>query len=235
MIAIKITGLVLAALSLTAFIHKDKQPEGKGFAVVELFTSEGCSSCPPADELLARLEKESAGKPVYLLAYHVDYWDRLGWKDAFSSAAFSARQQQYQTWLNTATIYTPQVVINGKTEFIGSDETTLRNTIEQQLTGTPAVALKLQRHQDTLTYTAGKVTKGDRLLIALVQKTAQSKVSRGENAGHILSHVQVVHALQSEPLKEKGSIVVKVPENYEITGFIQNQRSGEIIAAAKVE
>jgi hypothetical protein len=235
MISIKITALVIAALSLTAFIHKDKKSDGKGFAVVELFTSEGCSSCPPADELLARLEKESAGKPVYLMAYHVDYWDRLGWKDAFSSAAFSDRQQQYQSWLNTSTIYTPQVVINGKTEFIGSDETTLRNTIQQQLTGTPAVELKLQLHQNTVEYTASKVTKGDRLLIAIIQKTAQSKVSRGENAGHTLSHVQVVHTLQSEPLKEKGTIVVKVPENYEITGFIQNQRSGEIIAAAKAE
>lgn len=233
--SIKITGLVIAALSLISFINKEKKVDGQGFAVVELFTSEGCSSCPPADELLAKLEKESAGKPVYLLAYHVDYWDRLGWKDAYSSADFSARQQQYQGWLNNSTIYTPQVIINGKSEFVGSESSDIHSAIAQQLTLIPAVELTVQLHQDTLTYTASKVAKGDRLLIAVVQKTAQSKVIRGENAGHTLSHVQVVRALQSEPLKEKGRVVVKVPDSYEITAFIQNQRSGEIVAAAKKE
>jgi len=74
--------------------------EGKGFAVLELFTSEGCSSCPPADKVLAKIQRESEGKAVYLLAYHVDYWDRLGWKDAYSSAEFSNRQVQYGHWLN---------------------------------------------------------------------------------------------------------------------------------------
>src|SRR5258708_28613562 len=68
---------------------------GKGFAFLELFTSEGCSSCPPADELIAKINREMEGKPVYILAYHVDYWDRLGWKDVYSSAEFSDRQGQY--------------------------------------------------------------------------------------------------------------------------------------------
>src|SRR5271166_6089401 len=79
--------LTLAALGSTAFINAEllnkANSENKGFAVVELFTSEGCSSCPPADELVTKIEKESKDKPVYILAYHVDYWDRLGWKDAF--------------------------------------------------------------------------------------------------------------------------------------------------------
>src|SRR5450432_4613405 len=72
--------------------------DGKGFAVLELFTSEGCSSCPPADELLAKIQKETEGKAVYFLAYHVDYWDRLGWKDVYGSADFSNRQVQYGHW-----------------------------------------------------------------------------------------------------------------------------------------
>ena len=81
-----------------------------GFAVVELFTSEGCSSCPPADELLAKLQRESAEKNIYLLAYHVDYWDRLGWKDQFSSNEYTKRQQKYLDWLNLYVMYTPQSV-----------------------------------------------------------------------------------------------------------------------------
>src|SRR4051794_1074580 len=80
--------------------------EGNGFALVELFTSEGCSSCPPADELVAKVQKEVGDKAIYILAYHVDYWDRLGWKDAFSSADYTKRQNEYAHWLNLPQIYT---------------------------------------------------------------------------------------------------------------------------------
>src|SRR5476649_2001101 len=116
--------LGLAAIITQAFI-KDKKtvsPENKGFAVIELFTSEGCSSCPPADALVAKVQKESADKPVYILAFHVDYWNRLGWKDAFSSAEYSYRQSQYARWLKLSSVYTPQIVVNGHTEFVGSEE-----------------------------------------------------------------------------------------------------------------
>jgi hypothetical protein len=86
----------------------------KGFAVVELFTSEGCSSCPPADDLVAKIQKENNDQPVYILAFHVDYWNNLGWKDSFSSSAFSKRQNQYADWLNLRSVYTPQVIVNGR-------------------------------------------------------------------------------------------------------------------------
>ena len=90
----------------------------KGFAVLELFTSEGCSSCPPADELIERIQKEAGDKSVYILAYHVDYWNRLGWKDAFSQPEFSKRQYWYHQ-LFTSQVYTPQLIINGQNEFVG--------------------------------------------------------------------------------------------------------------------
>ena len=81
--------LVITTVVLSSFINKKPVTNtGKGFAVVELFTSEGCSSCPPADELVAKIEKESADKPIYILAFHVDYWNRLGWKDVFSNADY---------------------------------------------------------------------------------------------------------------------------------------------------
>src|ERR1700709_1440967 len=117
-IFITVVCLGLAVMVTQAFmIIKDKKAvklaaAGKGFAVIELFTSEGCSSCPPADALVARVQKESNDKPVYILAFHVDYWNHLGWKDAFSSAEYSERQNQYARWLKLSSVYTPQIVVN---------------------------------------------------------------------------------------------------------------------------
>ena len=150
-----------------------------GFAVLELFTSEGCSSCPPADELLAKIQRETEGGPVYILAYHVDYWDRLGWKDAYSSADFSNRQVQYGHWLNVSPIYTPQVIINGRTQFVGSDESAIRHAISEQLATNPVASLTLQAHPEgehlRVEYQATHVAKGSRVLIAIVQKSARLK------------------------------------------------------------
>src|SRR5439155_1000874 len=97
--------------------------DSAGFALLELFTSEGCSSCPPADALLARLASEArrSGRRVYALSFHVDYWDRLGWKDRFSSAAFTQRQGDYARRFRLASLYTPQLVVNGAQEIVGSD------------------------------------------------------------------------------------------------------------------
>src|SRR5882757_7431762 len=94
----------------------------KGFAVVELSTSEGCSSCPPADELVEKIQKDNKNGKIYILAFHVDYWDHQGWKDRFSDREFSNRQRQYAGWLNLQTVYTPQIVVNGTTEYVGSDQ-----------------------------------------------------------------------------------------------------------------
>ena len=93
------------------------------FAVVELFTSEGCSSCPPAEALLNQIHPRAAksGQRIYTLAFHVDYWDRLGWKDPFSEAAYSQRQNSYANGFGEDRIYTPQMIVNGRGGFVGSD------------------------------------------------------------------------------------------------------------------
>ncbi len=217
----------------------------KGFAVIELFTSEGCSSCPPADELVEKIQKESNNLPVYILSFHVDYWNRLGWKDVFSNAAYSKRQNQYAQWLNLQSVYTPQIVVNGRKEFIGSEEATLRNAIKSNLQKTPSVALslnnlKINKDQVNLQYqiegTVGKTS----LLLALVQKSATTKVKGGENGGRTLSHVQIVRNLQTVDLNEKniGSATVTIPstlnnQSLEVVAFLQNNSNGEILAAAK--
>ena len=216
----------------------------RGFAVLELFTSEGCSSCPPADELMASIQHESEGKAVYILAYHVDYWDRLGWKDVYSNADFSDRQVQYGHWLNVSPIYTPQVIVNGKAQFVGSDESAIRHAISERLKTNTVATLKIEASQDgeklEVRFHADHAAKGSRILIILVQKTARSKVERGENAGRVLSHVQIVRNVQSEhlPATGNGNTVIGLPKdfnarNWELVGLVQDQSSGEILAAAK--
>jgi hypothetical protein len=236
------------AVASTAFINtrllKKANTENKGFAVVELFTSEGCSSCPPADELVAKIQKESNGKPVYILAYHVDYWNRLGWKDVFSNADFSKRQNDYAKYLRLQSVYTPQVIVNGKTEFVGSEENTLRSAITTALQKSPAEHLALtvsgsNHGQASLKYSIEGTGKNVVLMVAVLQKSAQTKVERGENAGHTLSHVQIVHKLQEIALRgNNGTAIIPLPNGYddkkwEIIGFLQNPVNGSIEGAAR--
>src|SRR5471032_1935701 len=120
-IAIPALLIIAVAFAVSAFKNNpatSKVPANNGFVLIELFTSEGCSSCPPADELVARIQKADKDKAVYILAYHVDYWNLLGWKDQFSNAANSQRQRQYASWLKLSEVYTPQIVVNGKKEFV---------------------------------------------------------------------------------------------------------------------
>lgn len=219
--------------------------EGKGFAVVELFTSEGCSSCPAADAVVAKIEKESAGKPVYILAYHVDYWNRLGWKDPFSSADYSRRQNTYANWLHLRSIYTPQVVVNGRTEFVGSQEGTLRNAINAGINKAPKADLAIDNIKTTggkasFNYTAGGETANTGLLFALVQKNATTVVKSGENGGRTLSHVQIVDKLQAAALTstKTGEANIALPKgfdagHYELIALLQNNQTGEIMAATR--
>lgn len=239
---------LVAALASTAFINahliNKSTVNDKGFTVIELFTSEGCSSCPPADELVAKIQKEENGKPVYILAYHVDYWNRLGWKDVFSSAEYSKRQNDYANYLHLQSVYTPQIVVDGKTEFVGSEEKTLRAAIHNSLQKTPSVQLnldilKITKSEASLKYDVSGSDNNSVLQIALVQKWAQTKVERGENGGHTLSHVQIVRKLQSVTLNgNSGKTAIALPSNFdpaswEIIGFVQNSANGAITAAAK--
>ncbi len=250
-IAILAVFLVSAGMiskAITGHIHKSNSSlANKGFAVVELFTSEGCSSCPPADELVSRIQKESAGQPIYILAYHVDYWNRLGWKDVFSNAEYAKRQGQYSEWLKSGSVYTPQIVVNGQKEFIGSEEGILRNAIKSNLQKSSPLTLnlnevKLNNSSISLQYHTEAVSNNTSLVLALVEKAAQSKVKSGENSGRTLSHVQIVRQLQSLSLNGKGNgnTVIVIPQSLnakdlELIGFLQNKSNGEILAATRTE
>lgn len=212
----------------------------KGFAIVELFTSEGCSSCPPADKLLAKIQEENAGKPVYILAFHVDYWNHQGWRDVFSSKDFTKRQYQYASWLNLETVYTPQVVVNGRHELIGSQEETLKRALNIELNTAAAAQLTVEAQIEggklKLAYQTSNPGRGTVLQVALVQKVAHTMVKRGENAGRLLPHVQIVRHIQGFAATASGNVAVNLPEGFnpnewEVITFLQNTQTGAIIAA----
>ncbi len=238
-------GIISWIVSADQYKIKLKNNPTKGFAVVELFTSQGCSSCPPADELVEKIQKESNNLPVYILAFHVDYWNRLGWKDVFSSAAYSKRQNQYAQWLNLQSVYTPQIVVNGRKEFIGSEEGTLRNAIKSSLQKTfPATLtfnnVKFDNDKVDLHYAIAGATNNVSLLLALVQKSATTNVKAGENGGRTLAHVQIVRSLQTIDLdgKNSGTTNIAIPstlnnQSLEVIAFLQDNSNGQILTAAK--
>jgi len=220
------------------------EKQSGGFAVVELFTSEGCSSCPPADELLAQIQNEISGKDIFLLAFHVDYWDHQSWKDQFGSAQFfTARQQEYSQWMKQNVLYTPQFVINGVSEFGGDDARTLYSRISKALEVAPTDHFELSANGMgnvlEVRYKTKTIKPNSKIQVALVQKTAVSEVARGENSGKLLHHVQIVRALESMPLdRNSGTFLIKKPVDFvaaewEIVGFLQDNATGMIGAAAK--
>lgn len=229
-----------------------------GFALVELFTSEGCSSCPPADEVASDVARRAAslGTPVYVVAFHVDYWDRLGWKDRFGSPAFTARQRAYTERFGRDRLYTPQLVVNGAVEFVGSDRERARREINAALApadepGEP-VGLKATldpRVRANLRYAlACRITGLDDsarrravLCTAVVEDGLTSDVTRGENAGKVLRHDGVVRWFAAHPIADEAptSVSVHVPgdaarERTSIVAWVQGDEVGRVLAAARV-
>jgi hypothetical protein len=161
---------------------------------VELFTSEGCSSCPPADNVLARFEREG----VIVLGEHVDYWDGLGWKDRFSSPLFSSRQQDYGAAMLSGNIYTPQVVINGAKEVLGSDSRAISAAIAEASRNPRAQVDFRLTNKDTIVIQIGKLPPGSHhsdVLLAITESSLESNVSAGENNGSKLRHAAVVRSM----------------------------------------
>lgn len=238
----------MAIISVSAFkCRSNSRIENKsGFAVVELFTSEGCEYCPPAHEVLARIQKDNPGKEIYVLAYHVHFWDREKWKDKFSNREFSRRQIQYAESLNVPQIYAPQVVVNGKKEFTGTDESNIRTFIDQLLMRRSKVNLSIQGSQDKdkllLNYQVTGGSNTGYLQVAIVQKKSNGRVEEGKHTGHLFSHVQTVRGFHSEPLTTggKGSATVKLPQGFnwkdwEVIALIQDvENTGQILTATRV-
>ena len=216
-------------------VHNSAEP----FAFIELFTSEGCSSCPSADQNLERIatRAKANGQNVYTLSYHVEYWNYLGWEDPYSSKTFSDRQREYAQQFESSRIYTPQMVINGQAEFLGSDRKRSDRAIELATKIQPQASVKVGA-----VFTDGRVKvdwqrggeAGD-LHVALVQNKGLQNVTKGENARRKLSHVNVVRAMKSSR-KASGQLEFAPPKgfsqnDYHVVGFVQTARG--IVAASR--
>jgi hypothetical protein len=250
LVALALLGL-LGCRSAPAVIPEaraDERSEGgsSGVAVVELFTSEGCSSCPPADRVLAGLA-ESGDTRIYALSFHVDYWDELGWPDRFASSTYTSRQQTYAWTLGTRGMYTPQMIVNGTEEFVGSDRDRAAAVVSQALAKAPAVRLAIHPrwtapYAATINYDVSAVPRTASIVLAVVEPQAMTSVLRGENAGKTLRHANVVRSLTSSPLAATtGSVVVPVPPSLarpgaEVIGWVQlaaTARGMPVVGAAR--
>lgn len=232
--------------------------------VVELFTSEGCSSCPPADRLLSRLESPrygNAGKSkqvvmiapgveVIALGEHVDYWDSLGWKDRFSSPLFSARQQDYGKAFRLESVYTPQMVVNGQSEVLGSDSRAVQEAIAKAAREPHAEVSIAMTSPQMLAFRIAKIPPGSHdadILLAVTESELVTPVYGGENGGRQLRHSAVVRSLSS-----LGRLDAKRPGEYTATAqlnlrqdwnrpnlklvlFVQDRTTRKILGAASVK
>lgn len=229
--AIKASAIVLGFL-----VRGNAMAETKTInpVVLELFTSQGCSSCPPADAIAARLADRD---DVIVLSYHVDYWDYLGWKDPLSSPASSNRQRQYSRWLRSSKIYTPQVVVNGQLDVLGSDESALERGItsaRREANSQPQVSVKKHGDRMEITVSAGAPQAASVLLVAFVNST-ETKISRGENAGRTLVQRHSVVNV-SELGKWNGtlkSFSAAAEPGYDYAVLVQRYGTGEMIGAGQ--
>ena len=206
---------------------------GERPVVVELFTSEGCSSCPPADALLAEL----ANRPdVLALSFHVDYWDRLGWKDPSSSPEATARQERYAWLLGIDTVYTPQIVVDGRREAVGSDRSAVEHALDAASREPSAVPVTLSFNNGRARITLGRggVTASASVVLIGFDRRRVDTVERGENSGRTLTHVDVVRGIEEvgQFTGQASQIVSTPPWQCDRLAAIVQASDGRILGAA---
>jgi len=261
------TSVLLSIAALGAMQRKVEKTSGAGPksgynpspVVVELFTSEGCSSCPPADALLLKLmeRQRPEQEPIVALEEHVDYWDQLGWRDPFSSREWTERQENYAASFGNGNVYTPQMVVDGRLEFVGSREGEARRVIEEQARKPKAsVSVALANSSDgkeRFNVQVGKLTDSrtddtPEVWFAITETGLHSEVTRGENAGEHLHHAAVVRTL-----RKIGVVNTKDPEtsfageasvafdrgwkrdNLRAVVFVQERNGHQIVGAAETK
>ena len=228
----KIASLIAAALMLVSPVIAKSDP-----VVVELYTSQGCSSCPPADAFLHELAKRD---DVIALAMHVDYWDYIGWKDIFGSAEHTKRQRAYARVNNRRMIYTPQMIINGKEHVVGNRPRDVVDLINRHKSVASGVELDIARRGSSLRIRASaSKPQQDGMVVQLIRYTPKATVDikRGENAGRTLSYANVVTEmteLSDWDTRAPLSLDTQVSGDAPIVVLIQRQNYGPVTAVARV-
>ncbi|GAB4045961.1 DUF1223 domain-containing protein [Spirosoma litoris] len=214
--------------------------------VLELFTSQGCSSCPPADKALQDITQQAtrSGQTVYGLSFHVDYWNRLGWQDPFSAKQFTDRQRQYDKSLNSQT-YTPQLVINGRQQVVGGQRGRIEQAIQtiQKQSASDFVgvdgSVRHDAKQVNVSYSLSS-SGPYRINVALVQKEAHTTVKNGENGGRTLVNMNVVREFKSiDEAKKSGNTTLTLPagltaDQTAVLVYVQRIDNGQIVGAKQL-
>jgi hypothetical protein len=224
---LKTASLVLLAAVLSAESAKAGSP-----VLVELFTSQGCNSCPPADAYLGDLAKR---KDVVALAFHVDYWDHIGWKDPFGDPAWSARQRKYSQALMSRQVYTPQMIVDGSQHAIGSD----RRSVERLIADAAKrkrPTLEIARNPNGLTLRIGGAGEGEVWIVGYDPKH-ETKVPRGENAGKTLAEFNIVRGIRRVEAWKGGALTLtlaasELPPGAAHVALIQEDDLGPVLAVA---
>jgi hypothetical protein len=223
--------------------------------LVELFTSEGCSSCPPADRFLEKLDGQPIqGAEMIVLSEHVDYWNHIGWKDPYSASFYSQRQSAYANRFGLDSVYTPQMVVDGTSEFVGSNSGLADRAFRKAL-GVPKLPVRfssisadasntLRAHLETGTLDASFGSREADVYVAVALNRAESQVSAGENAGHRLAHVSVVKSLTKVGALKQGQVLAQDvqlklgpgsdPSGLRVVAFVQEARQGRVLGAASM-
>lgn len=246
-LSIVVAILAGAVFYLSASMVKTTDFTPKRAVVVELFTSEGCSSCPPADELLSHLGQDLAAKNVQVipLSFHVDYWNSLGWKDRFSSADFSRRQEEYARSLGVDGPYTPQMIVDGTIEFVGSSASQADREITRAATEPAVAEVNVSANGPDSLGVHVKAPAADRgsVMLAITEDNLTTHVGSGENNGHTLHHAAVVREFQQLGQLHDGNFDASVSVKFQ-TGwkradlravvFVQEGPMGKIQGAASI-
>ena len=217
--------MVIGALVIVASIELHARdldhptpPQQESVVVLELFTSQGCSSCPPADELLKRVQKDSE-IPVVALSYHVDYWNYIGWTDPFSDPSFTERQSSYNRKFGSRSNYTPQLVVNGREHLVGSNASKLYSKISsygstEQENTVLVDDVRKESGRVIIDYQVEGPIDAKRVRVALVIDQRDTYVKRGENRNRKLSNSNIVVAVTEKSLDSKaGSAELLIPES----------------------
>lgn len=212
--------------------------------VVELFTSQGCSSCPAADKNLADLieKAEAKGQLIIGLSFHVDYWNYIGWKDPYSKSDFTERQRKYASHLNSESVYTPQMIVNGEKEFVGSDKSSATTQITKALQNKMLFNISINEIKQTngkilVSYSLDKNPTEEVINIAVVEKNTSNEVTSGENSGRILAHRNVVRAFATNTAQKDGAIEVSIPSGIKdqvVILYLQNKNWNVRGAVSKI-
>lgn len=237
--------MLAAAALLAAAIHSPARAQESSPIVVELYTSEGCSSCPPADAFLFDLRQRPG---VIALAFHVDYWDYLGWKDRFARHDFTTRQRAYARALGSPMVYTPQIVVDGASHVVGSNRAAVDAAIEEARAADHPLDIGLAWAPDNsllISIPAADYDGKATIWFVRYAQGGETEVGAGENAGRLLKHANIVEEIAAIGMWDGRAMVINLPweavarnrqdDDFGCVILIQPEGLGPILAAREID